>query len=1006
GGGPLRSLIVRCRPGSGVRDVLPRISGRLCSAVPQFSWLLVGLGAERREAAIATWEDHGTGPRHSSLVVEPANVRVSDAETLVALAAAGTGDDALVHHRWHEILGRLVLSARFYRALERAVVTLGEGAEGRAPGEARRELALVCASRLLFLSFLQARGWLDRDADFLVRQLEAVLETGGRVHRRFLEPLFFGTLNTRLTRRAPAARRFGRVPFLNGGLFARTPLEKRYRNLVFRDQEVVALFDDVLTRYRFSPREERSEWSESAIDPEILGRAFESLMASRERRENGAFYTPHSLVGQATDSALDETLAAAGLASELRSRLLRGVELAAHETADARRVLSSLRVLDPACGSGAFLVHLLERLAGMLRLAGDRRPITDVRRAVLAQSIFGVDVNPMAVWLCELRLWLSVVLDLDTDDPAAVAPLPNLDRNVRTGDTLAGEAWGKGTGDPEVARLRIRYARSTGVRKAGFGRLLDRRERTAALAAMCARLEALTLERLALVSVARGKDLFGRRRGALAAERLRREQIRAQVRSIRRQVEFVAGRGGVPFSFSSHFADAGACGGFDLVIGNPPWVRLHRIPPEKREQMRAQFRVFRDAAWQRGAAAANAGAGFAAQVDLAALFAERSVQLVRVGGVVALLLPVKLWRSLAGGGFRRLLSAECSLRVLEDWSEAPATFDAAVYPALVVARRAPPDPDDELKATVHRRHLAISWKVEPSGLALDDSPGAPWVVLPPDARRAFARIAAAGTPLAESTLGQPALGVKCGCNEAFVVTLVEGEGAGEETCVVRTARGNVRIETALLRPLLRGEGVRQWSATFDQSSIIWTHELSGEPLRKLPPAAARWFGKWRAALARRSDVRSAQAWWSLFRIDGAAMDRPRVVWSDVSRGPRACVLPAGSPVVPLNSCYVLKCRDDVDAAAFLALFNSPLIAAWFEAIAEPARGSFRRYLGWTVARLPVPHDWARAREILAPVGCRGVEGTELSAEELLDATRSAYRISKRTASALLEWTWR
>ncbi|MGQ0767534.1 MAG: hypothetical protein ACT4OZ_17950, partial [Gemmatimonadota bacterium] len=134
GGGPLRSLIVRCRPGSGVRDVLPRISGRLCSAVPQFSWLLVGLGAERREAAIATWEDHGTGPRHSSLVVEPANVRVSDAETLVALAAAGTGDDALVHHRWHEILGRLVLSARFYRALERAVVTLGEGAEGRAPG--------------------------------------------------------------------------------------------------------------------------------------------------------------------------------------------------------------------------------------------------------------------------------------------------------------------------------------------------------------------------------------------------------------------------------------------------------------------------------------------------------------------------------------------------------------------------------------------------------------------------------------------------------------------------------------------------------------------------------------------------------------------------------------------------------------------------------------------------------------------------------------------------------
>jgi hypothetical protein len=126
----------------------------------------------------------------------------------------------------------------------------------------------------------------------------------------------------------------------------------------------------------------------------------------------------------------------------------------------------------------------------------------------------------------------------------------------------------------------------------------------------------------------------------------------------------------------------------------------------------------------------------------------------------------------------------------------------------------------------------------------------------------------------------------------------------------------------------------------------------------------------------------------------------------VSRGPRACVLPARSTVVPLNSCYVVSCRDDVDAATLAALLNSPLAAAWLDALAEPARGGFRRYLGWTVARLPVPADWDRARTVLAPIGLRGVAGDTIGSDELLDAVIAAYRIRAPLARALVEWTWR
>ncbi len=89
------------------------------------------------------------------------------------------------------------------------------------------------------------------------------------------------------------ASAFGAIPFLNGGLFARVPAERRTR-AAFSDDAYGALIYDVFAQYRFTAAEESSAWSEAAVDPEMLGRAFESLMASAERRNTGAFFTPFS----------------------------------------------------------------------------------------------------------------------------------------------------------------------------------------------------------------------------------------------------------------------------------------------------------------------------------------------------------------------------------------------------------------------------------------------------------------------------------------------------------------------------------------------------------------------------------------------------------------------------------------------------------------------------------------------------------------------------------------
>jgi len=992
-----------------LRTAITNLARRLHRQAPHHLWLVAAASPGGRAAALATWVATDDRTRVAALVFDPQRVLESDSETLLALHAASSGPEISVHQRWNEILGREALSHRFYRALEHHVLALGEGAHGRASSDVRRELALVTTSRLLFLAFLQSRGWLDGDADFLVHHLDRVLHAGGDAHRRFLEPLFFGTLNTRVSRRASAARAFGRVPFLNGGLFARSPLERTHRSLRFRDDDLGGLFDELLTRYRFTPREQQAPLSERAIDPEMLGRAFESLMASRERRDSGSYFTPHALVVRVTDAALADAIASAGLGGDPAAFLTSPQSLPVDAAMPMQKFLSRLRLIDPACGSGAFLVHALERLAELLARAGDTRAPSAIRRAVLARSIFGVDLNPMAVWLCELRLWLSVVMDLEVADPLEVPPLPNLDRNVRVGDALAGGSWAEappGGNGGAFETLRGRYARATGVRKATLGALLDRSERRAALAELDARLAAAGEARRTLVRTARGRDLFGLRRGSLGEERIVRAELRDRMRALRRTRASVAHGGALPFRFASHFADIAGDGGFDVAIGNPPWVRLHRIPADRRDAFRREFSVYRNAAWESGATAAGAGQGFAAQVDLAALFAERTLGLLRPNGTLALLLPLKLWRSLAGGGLRRLLLDEHHVSLLEDWSEAPATFDAAVYPSLIVARRgAPGEPgsNDVVQLGVHRRDLAISWSCPRSSLPFDGSPGSPWLLLPTPARAAFARITRAGTPLADSGLGRPVLGVKCGCNEAFLVECVEGGVTG---ALVEGAGHRGVVEGELLRPILRGQQAQRWCPERSRERILWTHDVAGRPLTTLPPLAAKWLGRWRRELAARTDLRGTRAWWTLHRIEGATSHRPRVVWADVSRGPRACVLPANSPLVPLNSCYVVTCRDDVDAAALAALLNSSLAAAWLDALAEPARGGFRRYLGWTVARLPIPADWARAREVLAPIGQRGVAGEAISGDELLDAAVTAYRIRGVMARSLVEWTWR
>lgn len=1023
GKGAIRALVAESADSMPLRETVGRLARTLSLRTPHVLWLLVIVSPAARELAIAAWQLHGSSPRVAALVVDIDSIVDSDAETFLCLADISSASDLLTHARYADALGRNSVTRRFYISLKSCVSTIAKSLHPSARPEDAAEIALLNVSRLLFLSFLETKGWLDGDHAFLANRYADCIVGGGRFHERVLLPLFFGTLNTSAPNRARRAREFGRIPFLNGGLFTRSGVERRHRAARCSDEAVGDLFAELLTRYRFTAREDTTSWSEAAVDPEMLGKAFESLMAAGERKSSGAFYTPQSLVEQLTASALASSLSSIDVPAETVARALAGEIPAAAVRESLLHISERIRILDPACGSGAFLVHALEQIAGLRVRLGDMRPLHRIRRAILASSIFGVDLNRTAVWLCELRLWLSVAIEDPERDPLRVAPLPNIDRNIRVGDSLDGGAFADvaETGGRGLRLLRDRYSRAVGRRKTTLARALDAAERRAAVEGFGRQIDRLTHQRRDLISALRTRDLFGERRHVPNADRATLVALRKEISDARRMHRSVIEGAGLEFRFAVHFADVAAAGGFDLAVGNPPWVRIHNIAVADRRRYSEKFEVARRGGWRDGADASAAASGFGSQVDLAALFIEQSIRLVRRGGIVALIVPAKLWRSLAGGGVRDLILESTRILELHDLTEARDHFDAAVYPAIIVAeRRADPvtlelaesgsnefslangEPSDVI-TVVHRAESAIHWRSDASEIGFDASAGTPWLLLPPEARAAFDLVRSKGIPLGRSATGRPWLGVKTGCNEAFVVEETASEGDQAE---VRSRSRAGMIERRLLRPLYRGDSICPWRLDPATNRIIWTHDSNAEPLRELPRHARSWLSVHRRELERRSDGRGRGPWWRLFRTESASAACTRVVWSDFGRSPVASMVEAGNDAVFLNSCYVVMCRDRESAIALMVVLNSPIAASWLNAIAEPARGGYRRYLGWTVSLLPLPIDWERAKRILVPVGRSAIEGNVPSPDSLRRAALDAYRLRDEEVESLVLWNGR
>src|SRR2546427_3108149 len=626
--------------------------------------LACALGSGPRRLVCASWratarEGRGRGSPAVRLATIPLERPPGGSLDTLERFSPLVGETALaLSLRIGEALASEGVTPRFFRAFRATLERLTDRLAVPRSRSDRHTLALTALTRVLFLYFVQAKGWLDGDRRYLIHRFDDSVATRRHFHRQVFDPLCFGALNRPASGRSGAARALGRLPFLNGGLFEPTALERREGPVRWSNADWRDAFDGLFERFHFSAREAGDVGQ--CVAPDMLGRVVEGVMGPAERRASGSYYTPASLVREIVRAGLTAILVQRfGLAPLAAERWMHD-----GDPPDARPDLRRVAVLDPAVGSGAFLLGALEELT-RLRCAAGARPTATVRRDVVAHSLFGVDLKLTAVRLAELRLWLALVADQDEADLARIAPLPNLDGHVRQGDalldplTLARALGGAGATipapSPEIERLTI--ARRALFSLAGPAKRRALGELAGAEGALARRLFAAavaTLERRAAELVAAGKnrDLFGRRRGLRPEERALLPRLRARRRQLRVAPRRLSPEGGTPFfAFESHFADILARGGFDLVVGNPPWVRGERVPAQVRETLATRYTTWRP----------ERGPGYAHLPDLAVAFVQRASELTAPGAAAALLVPAKLASSGYAEPLRRRLAASTRL---------------------------------------------------------------------------------------------------------------------------------------------------------------------------------------------------------------------------------------------------------------------------------------------------------------------------------------------------------
>ncbi len=911
--------------------------------------------------------------------------------------------------------------------------------------------------RVLFLWFLQAKRWLGEPGGVgsvtYLRDLwdKRANTQEGEYYRGILSPMFFDAMATGSSSRSEHSV-LGFVPYLNGGLFRRSALEDR-----IHDRGEVSLPDDVfdpendgsllnlLSRYRFTTRESTPDDQSVDPDPELLGRVFENLYQGDERHNTGTYYTPREIVHFMCREALNGYL-----------RDQTGVDQSAldalrQEAAGSRdeyqpipnipvvalvNALETVRVCDPAVGSGAFLLGAIQEIVQLRRgiLFSQRRyvdpndlyrTVSEWKQRIIENSLYGVDINPEAVEICRLRLWLSMVLDMDNPPgPNSNWALPNLDFQIVAGDSLvdrlAGVAFKESWPQPRswTMGLELRsqvegIERRIAQRKTEFERTHRNPERLRELRDNIARdqrevvrlqieeaLKQAKEEREAL-----GKDLKSRKTALNKADErvLRLQDLLVNVES----TDFTMAQKPFlwPIAFPEVLREGDANAGFDIVLANPPYVRQEKLGAEDQK------------AYEEAFPEVHTG-----QADLLVYFYARALQILRPGGWMAFITSNKFMRAGYGVGIREHLPASLRIHRVMDFGDLP-LFEAngkpiAAYPAVLVGNRSDEAAEHSLTVAdlggpVRKELSKANLKVGTESVrgvledlygllsrsAIGDFPQVMlrkegWVLEDPALVRLFERLMSQGAPLGEFVRGRIYRGVVTGLNEAFVI-----DQDKRDELIAEDPRS-----AELIKPWLRGRDIKRWKTHWAGLYVIhvpWSVDIS-----KYPSVEQHlfWF---KDGLSHRPEVKQGiYPWFAMARWGAEFHEQfalPKIVWGNLAIESKfARDLSQSYLSAPAN--FLIE-----PAPWLLAVLNSSLLNFLYPKLTVARGGSFQEFKIGYIEPAPIvtPDSEAQvelerlANEILG-LG-EFPEQVEAIEREIDTIVFDAYGLSASERKLVLDW---
>lgn len=720
---------------------------------------------------------------------------------------------------------------------------------------------------------------------------------------------------------------------------------------------------DILKRYNFTVEENTPYDQEVSLDPELLGKVFENLLASYNpetkttaRKQTGSFYTPREIVQYMVDESiiahLNKTVGK-DLEPEYRKLVSYTDEVLNLTQEQKSRIINALydcKVLDPACGSGAFPMGILQQMVHILseldpsnemweelildkaiqesddkdiQLTEDEKEEKrrDIERSfneslnhpdyarklyLIENCIYGVDIQPIAIQISKLRFFISLVVDQKANsnpvENFGIRPLPNLEAKFVAANSLIG----------------LKKNNSLFVTN-----IIDIEEQL----------------QKANHKIFSAKTYKTKRKYREILKTLRREMVEelAEIEIISNdQIEQLASWDMFDQNSFASFFDPewmfGVSTGFDIVIGNPPYIQLQLNGGEL-------GKMYEDSGFQ----------SFTSTGDIYCLFYERGHQLLKADGHLCYITSNKWMRAAYGEKLRTFLASKTNPLLLIDFAGVKVFESATVDTNILLFEKAKNAHHTICAATSKQNRDSLknlSVFVQQQGTFCDFSGGDSWVILSPIEQSIKKKIEAVGTPLKDWDININR-GVLTGYNDAFIITTSK-----RDEILSNCQNEDERKRTAeLIRPILRGRDIRRYSYDWADLWLINTHNgIRGEVERihieDYPAIKQHLDNYWDKIEPRTDQGETAYNLRNCAYLDD--LSKTKIVWIELSDESKFTIC---GDLVPLNTVFFLT---GANLHHILGLLNSKLVHWYFTTCLGTSSGvGTNRWLKYTIEQLPL-----------------------------------------------------